>query len=221
MPDSAPVKLELGCGTSPTPGYIHHDRIKHADYVDLAWDLRDVPWPFSPDSGVGLFPNRGSYANEFIDEILALDVFEHVSANIQGWLDECWRLLKVGGKLDVRLPAWDHQLSYRDPTHLRVFHPETFHYWDPERDLHRDFGAIYFAESNKWWRVHNVWRENNDFRYVLIKRGPENTMECPVCGVIGRVVSDCAALVSYQCENQHYWEARSGVRIVLTAKDNN
>ena len=38
-------KLELGCGVSPTPGYVHHDRIKHAKHVDVAWDLRDYPWP--------------------------------------------------------------------------------------------------------------------------------------------------------------------------------
>ncbi len=198
-----PVKLELGCGNSPTPGYVHHDRIRHAGHVDVACDLRDRPWPFvagtrdgEPSVGVSDLPDRwrayfkhkaevdaAGYSlhlippqlfvpeDAFVDEILALDVFEHVSVDIAFWLDECWRLLKPGGTLEMRLPAWDHALSYRDPTHLRVFHPQTFDYWDPNNELHAAFGGIYFAETARWWAVHSVTRENNDLRYRLSKRG--------------------------------------------------
>ena len=93
---------------------------------------------------------------ESLDELLALDVFEHVSLEIEPWLNECWRILKPGGKLDIRLPSWDNERSYRDPTHLRVYHRETFMYWDPEHPLHQEFGSFYFAESARWWAVESV-----------------------------------------------------------------
>lgn len=235
------LKLELGCGANPTPGYVHHDRIKHSDHVDLAWDLRRFPWPFLEKDGAivfGAYPlysvsampmvmpmyERRTESDEvlreairkaivqhrsnpgelicastsaaveeaavpgpgpsgFLDEILALDVFEHVTAEIQPWLDECWRLLKPGGLLEIRLPAWDAENSYRDPTHLRLFHRDTFFYWDtapaegfPDR-LWQDFGRYYFSSADgapyeKWWKVESVARENYDFRYRMTKRAP-------------------------------------------------
>ena len=57
--------VELGCGVTPTErADIHHDRIRHADYIDVAWDLQDLPWPWADDS---------------IDELIAIDVFEHLT----------------------------------------------------------------------------------------------------------------------------------------------
>lgn len=147
------MKLELGCGAAPTPGYLHHDRTVHDDWVEFAHDLEQVPWPWLADS---------------VDEVLAVDVFEHLHLDTPVWLDECHRILKAGGLLEMRLPAWDHSLSYRDPTHYRVFHEETFYYWDPAHHLHRDFGRYYF-DSARWWTVEAVWRDANDLRYRLAK----------------------------------------------------
>jgi len=147
--------IELGCGVHPTPGAVHHDRILHAAHVDIAHDLDMLPWPWSD--------------GEF-DKILALDVMEHLRLDVQAWLDECWRILSPGGLLVLRLPAWDNPVSWRDPTHRRVFHPETFDYWDRSRPLHQDYGYFYFSESGRWWSVQSVSRENGgDLGYVLRK----------------------------------------------------
>jgi hypothetical protein len=224
----AELKLELGCGKHPVEGYVHHDRIKHDDHVDLAWDLRRRPWPFvldehgvividapanrlpaslllhpfeyllhssstsprdslreatakieewakaasplstsPPVEGTVVEPHGG-----FLDEILALDVFEHIDGgDLAPCLDESWRLLKPGGRLDIRLPAWDHAATYRDPTHIRGYHQETMSYWDCDDTLWKDFGSVYYAESARWWKVESVRRDNHDFRYVLTKRG--------------------------------------------------
>src|ERR1700761_7249720 len=147
------LKLELGCGMSPTPGYVHHDRIQHAPHVDLAWDLRKYPWPFATSGDSLGIESKGKQKppSAFLDEILALDVFEHVSIEIEPWLNECWRLLKPGGLLDIRLPSWDNELSYRDPTHLRVYHQQTMDYWDRRSPLWTGFGSFYFAEAAQWW----------------------------------------------------------------------
>lgn len=153
--------LELGCGVHPTPGAIHHDRIKHADWVDVAHDLNILPWPWQD--------------GEF-DKVIAIDVLEHLKpwkVDIQGWLDELWRILKPGGQAVLHLPAWNQPLSYRDPTHYRVFHPESFYYWQPGHYLHEQFGKFYFAESAKWWQVLLVEQQDNlDIGYVLQKLVP-------------------------------------------------
>jgi SAM-dependent methyltransferase len=145
--------LELGCGNRPDErADVRHDRIKHHDFVDVAHDLNLLPWPWAD--------------NEF-DLVVAYDVFEHLKVPIADWLNECWRILSVDGVLDFRVAAWDNPVSYRDPTHERVFHEETFLYWDPREPLHWYFGSIYFAEADRWWFQQNADRSNADPRYGI------------------------------------------------------
>ena len=152
-----PLRLELGCGNHPSVGFVHHDRWKHSDHVQLAWDLEVFPWPL-PDSTVQI--------------IKATDVFEHLKCDVQTWLDECWRVLVYGGELNMRLPAWDNPYSWRDPTHQRVFHKESFLYWCPDAEgtVWRDFGRYYFGQGYaKWWMQQSVQPEVKDLRFILCK----------------------------------------------------
>src|SRR5579859_1721361 len=99
------MNIELGCGAHPTAGFVHHDRWKHSPHADLSFDLEQLPWPL---------------ANDSVDNLRAIDVFEHLRLDVREWLDECWRILKPNGLLTMRLPAWNNHYSYRDPTHRRV-----------------------------------------------------------------------------------------------------
>ena len=36
--------LQLGCGIRPIEGAINHDKEKHSDFVDVVWDLNEMPW---------------------------------------------------------------------------------------------------------------------------------------------------------------------------------
>lgn len=147
--------LELGCGVHPTVNAVHHDRIKHSPWVDVAHDLDVLPWPWTD--------------GEF-EKVIALDVMEHLRLDVNAWLDECWRILAPGGQLVLRLPAWDNPVSYRDPTHRKVFHPETFDYWDKRRPLHNDYGWFYFFEADRWWEIQAIERVNSgDLGFVLRK----------------------------------------------------
>lgn len=148
-----PKILELGTGTLVKNGVTHHDRIKHSDHIDVAWDLEKYPWPWQD--------------NEW-DEIRAYDVFEHMSADINIWLSELHRILKNGGTLTLRLPSWDNPLSYRDPTHKKVFHEETFDYFDPNKALYREFGRFYWDTVPLFNVIFNG-RENNDLLFTMIK----------------------------------------------------
>lgn len=151
------VRLELGCGNHPTPGFLHHDRWRHSAHVDIAFELEILPWPVAERS---------------LDKLLATDVFEHLKCDVQTWLDECHRVLVPGGQLSMRLPAYDNPYSWRDPTHYRVFHPESFLYWCPNAKgtVWKDFGRYYFGEGYaKWWEQQSVTREANDLRFLLCK----------------------------------------------------
>src|SRR5688500_8953123 len=83
--------LQLGCGVRPLAGAINHDRVAHAPHVDVdvAHDLDQLPWPWED----------GQFS-----KIVALDVMEHLSLEIHAWLAELWRILEVGGTIELRLP---------------------------------------------------------------------------------------------------------------------
>ena len=148
-----PKILELGAGMTPRENAVNHDRIKHSNHIDVAWGLEVYPWPWQ---------------DEEWDEIRANDVFEHMSADIHTWLSELHRILKKGGILRLRLPAWDNHLSYRDPTHKKVFHEETFDYFDPEKALYKEFGRYYW-DVVPTFMVNYVGRENNDLVFQFNK----------------------------------------------------
>jgi predicted SAM-dependent methyltransferase len=158
LPPLGEVVLELGAGANPHPrATIHHDRIVHSPWIDVAHDLTSFPWPWEDAS---------------VDAIIAIDVFEHLrDIEVHVWLDECWRILRPGGLLIMRLPAWTNPLSYRDPTHYRVFHEESFSYWEPGHNLYEFFGRYYFQESDRWWKVRRAFREFEDLRFDLEKIG--------------------------------------------------
>jgi hypothetical protein len=155
------LKVEFGTGNKPSEGFLHCDTWKHSPHVDKAFDLETLPWPFEDSS---------------VEEIRAVDVFEHLRPwriSTQQWIDECFRILVSGGTLDMRLPAFDNPYSWRDPTHYRVYHPESFLYWCPGPEsgtVWKDFGRYYFGEGyNKWWKQESVKREFNDLRFRLVK----------------------------------------------------
>lgn len=144
-------ELQLGCGDYPLDGAVNHDLTKHADHVDVTHDLNVLPWPWEN--------------NEFT-RIVAIDVFEHLRIDIQEWLDECWRILTPGGKLELRVPYYAHENAFTDPTHRRFFTAKTFDYWDKSKPMYIDFGRYYFASSNKWWRVKLVQHDANLLFYL-------------------------------------------------------
>lgn len=144
--------LQLGAGMRPMDGATNHDRIAHAPWIAIAHNLNLIPWPWDDAAW---------------DEVVALDVCEHLTLPVQAWLDECWRILRPDGQLVLRLPAWDNPVSHRDVTHQRLFHEESFHYWWPDHALWQNYGHFYYAESARWWTVERVERVNPDPRYGI------------------------------------------------------
>jgi len=151
------MRLELGSGAHPTQGFVHHDRWVHSPHIEVAFALDTFPWPLRDAS---------------VTHLLAIDVFEHLNVDVQVWLDECHRVITPGGLLEFRVPQWSNPYSWRDPTHYRVFHRETFHYWcqDAPGTVWRDFGRYYFgATYTKWWSWRGVVEDQKDLRFTLCK----------------------------------------------------
>ena len=111
------MKLNLGCGDDLRPGYINCDCVQLPG-VDQVVDL-DRPIPFADDS---------------VDEIILIDVLEHVD-DILKTMEELHRVLKKGGRLIIRVPYWNSWCTVTDPTHQRGFHEFFFDFFDPEKEL--------------------------------------------------------------------------------------
>lgn len=154
------MNLELGAGVKGTPGYTHHDRWKHSPEIDIAFDLEQIPWPLGSST---------------VDNLLAIDVFEHLKpwvVDVPTWMAECWRVLKPSGLLVFRVPHFQNHYSWRDITHYRVFHPESFHYFCPDAPgtVWENFGKYYFGKNyHQWWSWKGVVVEANDLKFTLMK----------------------------------------------------
>ncbi len=124
--------LNLGAGNKPLKDAINHDRIKHRPEIKTAHDLNVLPWPW-PDSS--------------FDRIIAHSVFEHLDIDLVQALDECWRILRPGGSLQVKVPHWQHDNAYADPTHRWRYSLRSFDVFLPKTALGREHS---FYTERKW-----------------------------------------------------------------------
>ena len=143
------LKLNLGCGFDARQGFVNVDRLALPG-VDRVWDLRHTPWPWEDRTA---------------STILALDVVEHLT-DMVAFLDECWRVLEPGGALTVRVPRWDGENAWRDPTHVRAFHQTTFEYFDPDTE----WGKKYTMYTQRKWRLAESRVEGADIVAVMVPR---------------------------------------------------
>jgi len=107
--------LDLGCGKAKRAGCVGMDRYSLPG-VDVVHDMKVVPWPF---------PDRS------FDAVYANHILEHVPDLIQT-MEEIHRILKLGGRLFVRVPFYRAPGAFQDPTHVRFFTERTFEYFTPD-----------------------------------------------------------------------------------------
>lgn len=135
--------LDLGCGQSP---YTRADGVKfsgvdfYADNADYKVDLTRFPWPFKDNS---------------VDEIWCSHFFEHVPGMLRGkFMDEVYRILKVGSKAHITVPAYNSERSIQDYTHQ----------WPPVGPTSFSYFNKGFREGNKL--THGLYDLKCDFDLV-------------------------------------------------------
>jgi SAM-dependent methyltransferase len=119
-------KLNLACGKDIRPAslnWLNVDMVSGPGVDKL--DVFSLPWP---------------YESDHFDYILAKHILEHVPHNIpqygyhknffQQLVEEMWRVMKVGGTLDVISPGGLKILAGA-MDHKRFIMPETFHVFYP------------------------------------------------------------------------------------------
>lgn len=123
------IKLNIACGQQRQEGFIGIDKVK-TEATDIVWDLEDFPWQPIPDN--------------CIDEALISHYVEHTKDLIK-FMDELYRIIKVGAKCTVIAPFYNSMRAWQDPTHLRAISEATFLYYN------------------------KVWREQNKLDHYPIK----------------------------------------------------
>jgi len=84
----SPLRVEIGCGLFPTPGYVHVDADRSARHVEHRATASSLPFP------------DGS-----VEELLAIHILEHVHASAVGpTLREWRRVLRPGGFVRIHVP---------------------------------------------------------------------------------------------------------------------
>lgn len=120
------MKLDLGGGLNPSPGYINVDHW-HGDEgwrIDLAHD--DLPT-----------------ADCTVDAVRASHLVEHIPAGLPriALFNEVWRVLKPGGTFQVIVPFIGTWHAIADPTHVSFWVPESFGYFDGSLAASADYGV--------------------------------------------------------------------------------
>ena len=108
--DGKPLLLNLGCGYEQYADHINVDAFASCR-PDVVWDLNVTPLP---------------WADNTFDGIALFHVIEHVERWWELFAD-CARVLKVGGRFEVRMPcdSSTSAMTYRD--HLNAFSVHSFY----------------------------------------------------------------------------------------------
>ena len=106
------TKLNLGCGTEIMENYVNIDFVKLKG-VDVIHNLNKFPYPFKDNT---------------FEEVYTSHVLEHLE-DLPKVMGEIKRICKKGAKVRIRVPHFSCGVSYRDPTHRRLFSYFTFDYF--------------------------------------------------------------------------------------------
>ena len=138
------MKINLGCGKDIKEGWINVDAIP-LEGIDIVHNLNEFPYPFDDNSA---------------DYILMKHTLEHLD-DVVGVMEECHRILKPGGKIEIIVPYYKHEGAFEDPTHKHFFTEHSMDYFiagSNREDWYTDkkFELIRFEKVNggfPFWHI--------------------------------------------------------------------
>lgn len=188
LKDNAVVKLDLACGAKKqAPGFIGMDMFPYPG-VDIVHNALTFPWPLPSDSVDMIVashfmehvPATGvdHHLSGLIDLLIskkvitskdAMDAFgEHrIFSNFIRLLDECWRVLKVGGQFAWVAPYYSSIGFAQDPTHTKELCEASMLYFDPEQH-----GGLFwnFYKPLPWKIEMQSFQGNGNIEVIISKR---------------------------------------------------
>jgi len=178
------ILLDLGCGANKQgENWVGLDRRK-LQGVDHVHDLEVFPYPIESDSCltivashvaehirptsidariIGLFNllvQKGIITAEeifrFCGEVNDEPVFIR-------FMNECWRMLKDGGRFAIGVPYGRSDGMLQDPTHINFINEATWQYFSPEH------GLFYIYRPLPWKIIQNTWMQTGNMEVLLEK----------------------------------------------------
>lgn len=131
--------------------------IRPLDGVDIVQDVESFPWPLPDECALMAFASH---------------LVEHINPCKFGFINfmnEVWRVLKVGGEFAISCPHGSSQGFLQDPTHCNPCNEATWAYFDPEEPNTR--GMLWGIYRPKPWRIkYLTWDPAANIEVVLVKR---------------------------------------------------
>jgi SAM-dependent methyltransferase len=127
--------LDMGCGSIPRNPF-NADEMYGVDIVDglgpniRKADLAIEPIPYDDDSFEFVT------AFDFIEHIPRVVYAPHRRNSFVEFMNEVWRVLKMGGYFLSSTPAYPNPEAFMDPTHVNIITDKTF--------------LAYFDNVNRW-----------------------------------------------------------------------
>lgn len=183
------IQLDIGGGLSPQPYFMNMD-IRPLDTVDVVWNFERFPWPLPDECCIRVMashivehinPHYGdarvfpliqlllkkkiitpAEAKEYIGEIEDMP-------RLMRFMDEVWRILKVGGQFMIAMPHGNSQGFHQDPTHIGSRNETTWAYFDPLEQY--TGGLLYRIYRPKPFRITSLsWSPAGSVEVILEKR---------------------------------------------------
>lgn len=168
------IAVDLGCGQNKATIEFFRDNLQieptkvigldiaKCDGVDIVHDLTKFPYPFKDESVDAI------HTSHFIEH---LDGFERMK-----FFNECYRILKPGGKMRHTHPYYKSVRAVQDPTHKwPPISENSYFYWDKSwRELNKldhypincDFEFnIYYT-----WQDPTIANKNEETRFFSIDK---------------------------------------------------
>lgn len=141
-------RVNLGAGMDLTEGFL---RLDIAGQPDLMGDVRYLP-----------------FRSESFEEARAYHIIEHLPREeLIGMMNEWWRILIVGGILDLEFPIAPSDVAFADPTHRAFYVPGTMEYFIAG-GRHEEHRILYHIHP--WKRIRQERIGHNDILGVTLEK---------------------------------------------------
>ena len=157
------IRLDIACGQNRQPGFVGLD-IHAWPGVDIVHDVNVHPWPLPDECAIVAMC---SHLVEHIPTVM-LDGGKTRFPFIE-FMDEVWRIMKIGGEFMIACPHGSSQGFLQDPTHCHAMNETTWAYFDPAEQTAQ--GQLYqFYRPQPWRLKYLSWSPAANIEVILIKR---------------------------------------------------